>query len=69
MTEKKKDTTGGDKKKLLADVCRMYNLKSCRQQADKECKTAWGKTLKNVCNKFVAGGRVCLKDHPREDHK
>ena len=69
MTEKKKDTTGGDKKKLLADVCRMYNLKSCRQQADKECKTAWGKTLKHVCNKFVAGGRVCLKDHPREDHK
>ena len=68
-TEKKKDTTGGDKKKLLADVCRMYNLKSCRQQADKECKTAWGKTLKHVCNKFVAGGRVCLKDHPREDHK
>ena len=67
-TEKKKDTTGGDKKKLLADVCRMYNLKSCRQQADKECKTAWGKTLKHVCNKFVAGGRVCLKDHPREDH-
>ena len=61
-TEKKKDA-GSDKKKMLAEVCRMYNLKTCKNQADRDCKTPWGKTLKHVCSKFVAGGRLCLKDH------
>ena len=67
--QQKRDTGGADKKKLLAEVCRLFNTKTCKHQADKECKSAWGKTLKHVCNKFLARGKVCLKDHPRIDHQ
>ena len=68
--QQKREPGGVDKKKkLLAEVCSLFNMKTCKHQADKDCKTAWGKTLKHVCNKFVAGGKVCLKDHPRADHQ
>ena len=67
--QQKKEVGGVDKKKLLAEVCRLFNSKACKHQADKECKSAWGKTLKHVCNKFVGGGKVCLKDHSRMDHQ
>ena len=67
--QQKKEVTGVDKKKLLAEVCRLFNSKACKFQADKECKSAWGKTLKHVCNKFVGGGKVCLKEHSRMDHQ
>ena len=54
-----------DSKKQDKDVCcRLYNTKVCKQQADKECKTSWGRTLKHLCNKFVGGGKMCLKEHP-----
>ena len=62
----KKEESGS--KKLLADVCKLYNSKACKQQADKECKTTWGRTLRHACNKYLPGGKVCLKDHPRCDH-
>ena len=68
-SEKKADGKGNEKKKMLAEVCRMYNLKSCKNQAEKTCTTPWGKTLKHVCSKYMPGGRLCLKEHPREDHK
>ena len=64
-----KKPVGGDKKKILSEVCRLFNSKTCKNQVDKECKSAWGKTFKHVCNKFLAGGRVCLKEHPRIDHQ
>ena len=66
--KKKPEKDGSDKKKQLADICKLFNLKSCKFQADKECKSAWGKTLRHVCNKYVAGGKICLKDHLRADH-
>ena len=64
-----KKPAGGDKKKILSEICRLYNTKTCGKQADKDCKSAWGKTLKHVCNRFLAGGKVCQKDHPRLDHQ
>ena len=71
MGEKKKEKDGSssDKKKQLSELCRVYNLKTCKHQADRECKTPWGKTLKHLCNKYMPGGRLCLKEHPREEHK
>ena len=68
--EKKKDKSDSksDSKKAASDVCRLWNAKVCSSQADKECKTAWGKVLKHACNKFVAGGKLCMKDHPRCEH-
>ena len=59
---------GADRKKQLSEICRLFNAKTCRCQGDKECKTAWGKTLRHICNKYIAGGKMCLKDHPRADH-
>ena len=68
-TEKKKekDSTSSSKK-AAADVCRLWNAKACTSQNEKECKTAWGRVLKHACNKFVPGGKLCMKDHPRCDH-
>ena len=66
--QKKPKKEEGGSKKLLADVCKLYNSKACKQQADKECKTTWGRTLRHACNKYLPGGKVCLKDHPRCDH-
>ena len=68
VEKKKFKKDGSDKKKQLADICKLYNLKICKLQADKECKSAWGKTLRHVCNKYVVGGKICLKDHSRADH-
>ena len=68
VEKKKFEKDGSDKKKQLADICKLYNLKICKLQADKECKSAWGKTLRHVCNKYVVGGKICLKDHSRADH-
>ena len=59
----------GFKKAKGSDICRMYNIAKCRQQADKECKTPWGRSLRHVCNKFMPGGKMCEKDHTRVDHK
>ena len=39
------------KKKLLLDICKYYNTKACMHQADKECRTPLGETLRHVCNK------------------
>ena len=68
-TEKsKKEKEGDGKKKFKADICRLYNMKTCASQTDKECKTPWGRTLRHVCNKFMAGGKICQKEHSRMDH-
>jgi len=67
--EEKKFGNSRTEKKAGQDICRMYNAGKCRQQADKECKTPWGRTLRHVCNKYVTGGKMCEKDHPRADHK
>ena len=56
------------KKKALSDICRYFNTKSCKNQADRDCKTPMGKTMRHVCNKYLAGGKVCQKDHSRPDH-
>ena len=66
--EKKKEKGGQEGKKVGSDVCKLWNLKVCKAQADKECKTPWGRTLKHACNKFLVGGKICLKDHARIDH-
>ena len=58
----------GDKKKSGADICKFWNAKSCKQQKEKECKTPFGRVLRHVCNKYLAGGKVCQKDHCRVDH-
>jgi len=55
-------------KKQGSDVCRKFNTGDCANQKDKECKTPWGKTLKHVCNKYMPGGKFCMKDHSRKDH-
>ena len=48
-TEKKKDKQSKfDSKKAAADVCRLQNAKACSSQADKECKTAWGRCLSTL---------------------
>ena len=57
-----------DKKKLLSGICRLYNSKTCKSQGDSECKSAWGKSLKHVCNKYMPNNKLCMKDHPRPDH-
>ena len=69
MEKKKKEDSSGEKKKLLAEICRLYNAKTCKNQADRDCKSSWGKTLKHVCNKFLGGGKICMKDHPRMAHQ
>ena len=67
--EKGKKEKGADpKKKLQADVCRLYNTKTCKFQNDKECKSPWGKSLRHVCNKYLPGDKICLKEHSRMDH-
>ena len=38
--KKKPEKDGSDKKKQLADICKLFNLKSCKFQVDKECKSA-----------------------------
>ena len=68
-TEKvKKEKDGDNKKKLQADICRLYNTKTCKFQGDKECKTPWGRTLRHVCNKYMPAGKICMKEHSRADH-
>ena len=64
--ERRKEGPKRDKK---SDICRMYNFNKCRSQADKECKTAWGRVLRHVCNKYMPGNKMCEKDHTRMDHK
>ena len=66
--EKKKEKDGNSKQKEVNTICRLWNAKTCKFQSDKECKTPWGRTLKHVCNKFLPGGKICMKDHPRCDH-
>ena len=67
----KRDKKDGftDKKKQLSEICRLFNAKTCKHQQDKDCKSTWGKTLKHVCNKFMGGGKLCMKDHPRIEHQ
>ena len=67
--KQEKKPANSDKKKILSEICRLYNSKTCKNQADKECKSSWGKSLKHICNKFLAGGKICMKDHPRGDHQ
>jgi len=57
------------KTKTPSNICRRYQVGLCPKQADKECKSPSGAVLKHVCNKFMAGGKLCEKDHPRKDHK
>ena len=57
-----------DQKKEGNNVCRLYNTKVCKSQTEKECKSSWGKQLKHLCNKFIGGGKMCLKEHPRIEH-
>ena len=64
----KKDKDSSNSRKLQTDVCRAFNTKTCKSQNDKECKTPFGKTLKHICNKYMSGGKMCLKDHSRADH-
>ena len=64
----KTDKDSNPQKKLQAQVCRAFNIKTCSKQADKECKSQFGKTLKHICNKYMQGGKMCLKDHARLDH-
>ena len=64
----KKEKDGEGKKKSKADICRLYNMKTCPSQSEKECKTPWGRTLRHVCNRFLGGGKVCQKEHSRVDH-
>ena len=66
--KRERESSSYDRKKTLSELCRLFNTKTCRGQSDKECKTPWGKTLKHQCNKYLPGGKICLKDHPRLDH-
>ena len=50
-------------------ICKRYQTGTCNKQKEKECKTFFGTTLKHVCDKYVTGGGICGKDHPRTDHK
>ncbi len=59
--------TSASKPKVF--ICKRWNAGVCPKQADKDCKTTWGTTLKHVCNKFVAPNKFCEKDHTRLDHK
>jgi hypothetical protein len=67
--DQEKKRTEGPRKDRKSDICRMYNIGKCRNQADKECKTAWGRVLRHVCNKYMPGNKMCEKDHARPDHK
>jgi len=58
-----------NKSKAKSDICRRYNAGVCPKQADKECKSYFGSTLRHVCNKFAGQGKFCEKDHPRTQHK
>ena len=64
----KKDRDPDSKKKAQTDICKFFNTKSCKNQGEKECKTLLGRTLRHVCNKYLAGGKVCQKDHSRAEH-
>ena len=64
----KKDRDPDSKKKVQTDICKFFNMKSCKNQGEKECKTPLGRTLQHVCNKYLAGGKVCQKDHSRAEH-
>ena len=64
----RKEKAADPKRKLQADVCRLYNTKTCKFQNDKECKSPWGKSLRHVCNKYLPGDKICLKEHTRMDH-
>lgn len=66
----KKTENKNEKKKERPDngICRRYNAGDCVDQTAKECKTPWGKVLKHACNKFMPGGKVCGKEHPRNAH-
>ena len=66
--KQKKDKDVDSKKRAAADICKFWNAKGCKQQKEKECKTPFGKVLRHVCNKYLAGGKVCQKDHCRMDH-
>jgi hypothetical protein len=72
FTAKLAEKTAGKKqqvdRKQLSEICRKYNAGDCPNQKDKDCKTPWGKVLKHVCNKYIPGGKICGKDHPRKDH-
>ena len=50
------------------DICRKYNIGKCDKQAEKECKTPFGKVLRHVCNKYTGNGKLCEKTHTRVDH-
>lgn len=50
-------------------MCKKWNKGECSAQNDKECTTAYGTVLKHVCDKYLADKSMCLKDHPRKDHK
>ena len=50
------------------DICRKYNVGKCDKQAEKECKTPYGRALRHVCNKYVGNGKMCEKTHTRTDH-
>lgn len=50
-------------------ICKRFNAGVCPKQADKECKSTLGFSLKHVCNKFIGNGKMCEKDHARKDHK
>ncbi len=52
-----------------SDICRRYNGGDCPKQAEKECKSFLGTTLRHVCNKFIARDKQCEKPHPRSEHK
>ena len=51
------------------DICRRYNVGACPKQGDEECISHFGSTLRHMCNRFVGGGKMCEKSHPRTDHK
>lgn len=64
-TEGRPDRGGFVKKN---DVCRKYNVGKCDKQAEKECKTPYGRVLRHVCNKYAGQGKLCEKQHPRINH-
>ena len=66
--EREGNSNSNSLKKMQAEVCRAYNSKNCKHQSDKDCRSPFGKVLKHVCNKYMAGNKMCLKDHPRVDH-
>ena len=65
--DRKRDNKG--KKEKGSDICKRYNSGTCMKQQDKECTTFFGTKYRHVCNKYMPGGSICEKDHPRKDHK